>query len=49
MKTKVATTYIQVIFLHRIQYIHTNNCFQMEKVEVIVMTMMDKPAILTME
>ena len=49
MKIKVAITYIQGIFSHRIQYIHINKCFQMEKVEVIVITMMDKLAILTME
>lgn len=49
MKIKVATIYIQGIFSHRIQYIHINKCFLMEKVEVIVITMMDKLAILTME
>ena len=49
MKIKVATTYIQGTFLLRIQFIHTNKCFQMEKAEVIVITMMEKHAILTME
>lgn len=49
MEAKVAIIYIQGTFSHKTKLIHINHNFQMEKVEVIVTTMMVKPVILTME